>query len=191
MQLLRQHACGIAYAFRDSALYWDALIFRRKVERARWFAAIRLRPQTRSREVSTANGPHPHPVVQSPVGLRISCHAGARSRAHGARPARQRRDKPRRGRICDARPSAGQGSRRRAGDPADGHARRTGYVDARHHTRHPRFSRAGREFRLSQRSAGGKRRHLYPLCQPHCGHGAGDESGRRDADRHRRRIVWQ
>lgn len=35
----------------------------------------------------------------------------------------------------------------------------------------------------------GERRHLHPLCQPHCGDGAGNEPRRRDADCDRWRHV--
>ena len=43
----------------------------------------------------------------------------------------------------------------------------------------------GRDFRVSERRAGGERRHLHPVCEPHRRDGARHEPGRRDAGANR------
>ena len=70
--------------------------------------------------------------------------------------------------------------------PEDRHAGRPRHVDARDHQGHPRLPDPGRHLRVSERRAGGERRHLHSVCEPHRGDGSRHQSGRRDtrANRH-------
>ena len=64
--------------------------------------------------------------------------------------------------------------------PEDRHAGRPRYVDARDHQGHPRLPDPGRHFRVSERRAGGERRHLHSVCEPHRCDGSRHQPGRRD-----------
>ena len=76
-----------------------------------------------------------------------------------------------------------------AGHSAHEHAGRSRHLDAPDHQRDPRFACAGRHLCRAERSARGKRRHLYRLCERNCGDGAEHQYWRRHAGSVRRQSA--